>query len=73
MNIIQKKKLCVRGSERLKNFLLEKNIQDGNIGDNQELYYYYFSGKLGVSDNKPSRHREISITKFIRLYEMNNS
>jgi hypothetical protein len=61
---IEKKKLCVRGSTQLKEFLEVNKLQDGNIGDNRELYYYYFKGKLGVSDNKPSRHKEISLTKF---------
>jgi hypothetical protein len=64
---IEKKKLCVRGSTQLKEFLEENNLQDGNIGDNREFYYYYFKGKLGVSDNKPSRHKEISLKAFKKL------
>lgn len=68
MNKLEKKKMCIVGSEEFSTYLKESNIDNnGNIGDNENLYYYYKDGKLGCSDNKPSRHKEVSLTKFIKI------
>lgn len=58
--------MCVRGSLQLRVFLDDNDIQDGNFGGNRYLYYYYTNGKLGVSDHKPSRHREVSLKAFTK-------
>lgn len=70
INKIERKKMCIVGSQGLADYIREGNINSpDNIGDNEYLYYFFKEGKLGCSDNKPSRHSEISLTKFKRLLE----
>jgi hypothetical protein len=64
---IESKKMCIRGSQGLKELIKDKDFRGDNEGANKELYYYFTNGLFGCSDNKPSRHKEISLTKFKKL------
>lgn len=71
INKLERKKLCIVGSQGLADYIKEGKVNSpDNIGDNEHLYYFFREGKLGCSDNKPSRHKEISLNKFKKLTEL---
>lgn len=57
-------KLCIKGSKELKSLIKGMN---GNDGNNEHFYYYFFKGELGTSLNKPSGYREVTLKEFKTL------